>query len=554
MQATSSPSTPANENARAVHLVLLVTDPEVAHALAQRHEGDDRDAFARHALRIGVLALRQASGGLDAQAIQRESERMLGSVREALSAHTTQTTSALAHLLGGYLDPSSGSLPQRLERLTKRDGEIESLLSRHLDGERSTVAQTLARQVGEQSAIFKLLSPTQAGGLVATLSSAIDGALRAQRDEVLREFSRDRPESALSRLLGDITSANGKLRGELAGDIGAVASALSLDNEQGPLSRFVGRVEKAQRSILDQFSLDCEGSAIRRLSSALDDTRATVEKSLTLNDKASPLSRIRDELMAAVTALADSNTRFQSDVRTTLETFRVRRQEAARSSAHGHTFEYAVAEVLQIEAQRAGDVCERLAGTPGSEGRKVGDYVTTIGPDSAAAGARVVFECKAEKGYTEAKALEELALARRNREAQVGVFVVARESAPEGFEPLRRIGADLLVIWDADDPTTDVYLRAAISIARALVVKQHAESGRAEADVRGIEQSVRAIEGFVVAAGSIEHDAQLVVKRGKKIGKTAGTLRERLGEEVERLEGVVKGMRGEGAVSGASVA
>ena len=160
---------------------------------------------------------------------------MLGSVREALSAHTTQTTSALAQLLGGYLDPSSGSLPQRLERLTKRDGELESLLSRHLDGERSTVAQTLAVQVGEQSAIFKLLSPTQAGGLVATLSSAIDGALRAQRDEVLREFSRDRPESALSRLLGDITSANGKLRGELAGDIGAVASALSLENEQGPL-------------------------------------------------------------------------------------------------------------------------------------------------------------------------------------------------------------------------------------------------------------------------------------------------------------------------------
>ena len=95
------------------------------------------------------------------------------------------------------------------------------------------------------------------------------------------------------------------------------------------------RVEKAQRSILDQFSLDCEGSAIRRLSSALDETRATIEKSLTLNDKSSPLSRIREELMGAVTASNDSNARFQSDVRTTLETFRVRRQESARSASHG---------------------------------------------------------------------------------------------------------------------------------------------------------------------------------------------------------------------------
>jgi hypothetical protein len=174
------------------------------------------------------------------------------------------------------------------------------------------VAQTLAQQVGEQSAIFKLLSPTQAGGLVAALSSAIEGALRVQRDEVLREFSRDRPDSALSRLVGDIANVNGKLRGDLAGDLVAVTNALSLDNEQGPLSRFVGRVEKAQRSILDQFSLDCEGSAIRRLSSALDDTRATVEKSLTLNDKTSPLSRIREELMGAVSTLSESNARSRA--------------------------------------------------------------------------------------------------------------------------------------------------------------------------------------------------------------------------------------------------
>ena len=250
--------------------------------------------------------------------------------------------------------------------------------------------------------------------------------------------------------------------------------------------------------------------------------------------------------MAAVTASNESNARFQSDVRTTLETFRVRREEAARSSLHGHTFEYAVEQLLQMEAQRAGDVCERLAGTPGKEGRKVGDYVMTLGPDSAAAGARVVFECKADKGYTEAKALEELALARKNREAQIGVFIIARESAPEGFEPCRRVGTDLLVIWDEADPATDVNLRAAFSIARALVVKQHAELGRTTADVRGIEQSVRAIEGFVVAVGSIAHDAQLVVRRGTKIGKAAGVLRERLGEEMERLAAVVAGIRGEG--------
>jgi hypothetical protein len=247
--------------------------------------------------------------------------------------------------------------------------------------------------------------------------------------------------------------------------------------------------------------------------------------------------------MGAVATLTESNTRFQSDMRTTLATFRVRREEAARSSLHGHTFEYAVEEVLQIEARRAGDVCQRLAGTPGTVGRKVGDYVVTLGPESAAPGARVVCECKADKGYTEAKALEEITLARKNREAQVGVFIVARESAGalgEGLEPLRRVGMDILVVWDAEDPATDVYLRAAMSIARALVVKQHGESGRAEADVRGIEQSVHAIERLVSTVAGIEHDARNVVKRGTRIGKGAAMLRERLGEEVERLRAIVE--------------
>jgi hypothetical protein len=535
-------SPPANENARPVHLVLCITDPEVSHELEQRDEGADRDSFAKRALRIGVLALRQASGALDAQSIQREGERVLASVRDALSTHTSQTTLALAQLLGGYLDPASGSLPQRLERLTKRDGELETLLAKHLDGDRSTVAQTLSRQVGQESALFQLLSPTQSGGLVATLSRAIDEALRIQREEVLRQFSLDRPDSALSRLLGDISSENVKLRGELAKEVAGVANALSVDNEQGPLGRFVVRVEKAQRTILDQFSLDFEGSAIRRLSSALDDTRATVQKSLTLDDKSSPLSRLRQELMSAVAAFTDSNTQFQSDVRTTLETFRVRREVAARSSLHGHTFEYAAGEVLQLEAERAGDVCERLSGTPGSERRKVGDYVLTLGPESAAPGVRIVCECKADKGYTEAKALDELALARKNRDAQVGVFIVARESATEGFTAFRRVGMDLLVVWDAEDPSTDIYLKGAISVARALVVQQHAEVGRSEAEARELEQCVRAIEHLVATVDGIERDAQSVVRRGTRISKAAGAIRERLREEVERLKGVVEGM------------
>jgi hypothetical protein len=278
------------------------------------------------------------------------------------------------------------------------------------------------------------------------------------------------------------------------------------------------------------------------LQPVLDGTRAAVQSQLTFDEPTSPLRRLRDELMGAVSAFGESSARFHSDVRATLETFRVRREEASRSSAHGHTFEYAVGEMLQSEAQRAGDVCERLSGTPGREGRKVGDYVLTLGPESAAPGVRVVCECKADRGYTESKALEEIALARKNRDARVGLFVVARESAGEGFLPLRRVGMDVLVMWDPEDRATDPYLSAAVSIARALVLQEHTALNRSEGDVRDIEQSVGGIERLLQATESIAHDAQLVLKRGTRIGKTAQLLRERLGDELDRLKRVVDGM------------
>ena len=41
-----------------------VQDAEVAHELLQRAEGRERDLYATQALRLGVLALRQASGAL----------------------------------------------------------------------------------------------------------------------------------------------------------------------------------------------------------------------------------------------------------------------------------------------------------------------------------------------------------------------------------------------------------------------------------------------------------------------------------------------------------
>jgi hypothetical protein len=163
-----------------------------------------------------------------------------------------------------------------------------------------------------------------------------------------------------------------------------------------------------------------------------------------------------------------------------------RRAEAEKSPRHGHTFEDAMEDFLGVEARRLGDLYERVGKRPGPSGAKKGDHVIELGPESSAPGARIVIESKAQKNFTEVGALDELAEARENREAQIGIFVFKRASAPKGIDGFRRVGDDIIAVWDAEEPETDIYLRAALSVARALALREHVAD---HASVRGVGSS-----------------------------------------------------------------
>jgi hypothetical protein len=68
-------------------LELIVTDPEVISELWAKREGRERDEYALGALRLGILALRQPRGQLDAgvTALPHEEEWRLDNVQPALS-------------------------------------------------------------------------------------------------------------------------------------------------------------------------------------------------------------------------------------------------------------------------------------------------------------------------------------------------------------------------------------------------------------------------------------------------------------------------------------
>ena len=495
VQSLESPRARSGSLPSSVELVLEVTDPDVLVELRRHEDGSERERYALAALRVGVLALRAANGQVDATAIREAGNALVGEVRDLMSARATETTERIGSALMLYLDPQNGVLPQRLQALVRENGELERVLQAHVGSDDSVLARSLAAHVGEGSPLFKLLSPTESNGLRAQLAKTIADALADQRAQILREFSLDRKDSALSRLFAE-------------------------------------------------FSLDDETSVLSRLSRMLIATSEQIGKNLTLDDEGSALARLRRELFGVIDELVKSNVEFQSQVREALARLDTRRKHDASTPRHGVTFEEQLGALLADEAQRLGDLYSATGDTTGAIKQcKKGDHVIELAPESAAAHALIVWEAKERDGYSLRAALEEIEGARRNRSAQVGVFVFSRRTAPEGVESLQRYGSDIVVVWDAEDPASDLSVRAAYSLARALAVRERRNDRQAVALVSEIERAARGIERQVGQMAEIRRWAETVKGHGEKIADRSLRVAEQLRGDVRTLDGLVAAIR-----------
>ncbi|MEM8866250.1 MAG: hypothetical protein AAGF31_11960, partial [Planctomycetota bacterium] len=132
-------------------------------------------------------------------------------------------------------------------------------------------------------------------------------------------------------------------------------------------------------------------------------------------------------------------------------------------------------------------------------------------------GARIVFEAKDAGGYSRTKILDELETARKNRRADVGVFVFGSASAPAGLRALSRYRNDLIVVWDAEDAATDAYLLAALEIARACSIEFGRVKEGAAVDVDAIEEAINAVEKRAGNFDKIRKPAETIQSASQKI-------------------------------------
>lgn len=518
-------------------LELAVHDPETVAELEAFAAGRDREDFALKALRIGVLALRQARGQLDGETVRREGDRLLGLLQVRLDEHSKVVNDRVSYTLKDYFDPQSGRFQERVERLVRKDGELEMVLRKQLGQEDSELNRTLSRHFGDDSELLKWLNPDQSQGLLGALRGVLDEQLLSQRDHVLKQFSLDNKEGALFRFIAELTERQGNLTEDLQTRIDEVVKQFSLDEENSALSRLVANVERAQRTITNEFSLDQDTSALSRLKKMLENTNATIESHLSLDEETSALARLKRELLALMEGQRKTNQVFQEEIKLSLQEMIVRKKEAGKSTRHGLEFEEEVIQLLVQESQKTGDLAEATGSTTGRiKNCKVGDAVITLGPDTVAPGGRIVMEAKEKAGYQLTDAVQELATARDNRDAQVGLFVFSRRTAPAGLEPLFRRGLDVFVVWDLDDEASDLYLRTGLTLARALVVQQQKQKEAQTADVAAMEVAILDIEKQVNSLDDLMTWAQTIESNSGKILKKLATVRKAVENQVATLK------------------
>jgi hypothetical protein len=512
---------PARDHAElpfAVELELHVTDRETIAELVAHAEGGPRDEFALEALKIGVLALRRASSALDGEFIRRETDRLLEGLAGQLTQHANSARERLESTLGKFFDPDGGQFTERVRQLTSPDGQFGAMVRSLVDGDDSRLAKTMLAHVGQNSPLLKLLSPDQSEGLLAMLRGVVEERLRTHGELFSKEFSLDNPDGALARMIRELVEKHGNLAKALQDKVEELKKDFSFDEENSSLNRLKKNVDHAHNTIVSQFSLDNEQSALRRMQTHLE---------------------------TILGGHFESSAKFQEEVKIALAKLVTKRETEARGTQHGATFEQAVFEFVQQHAGRRGDVAELKANEVGQiKNCKVGDVVCELGPEHLAAGARIVVEAKDEARRSLASARGEMEEARKNRGAQHGVFVFSKQTAPAEVQPLCRLGADVFVAWDAEDPTTDAYLQAALEICRALCVADRREAVKHQFDFDSLDKTINAIEKCAGNLDVIGAAADTIIKTANdKILERVRKDKAELDRQIRALRDAVGGVK-----------
>jgi hypothetical protein len=465
-----------------------------------------RQGFVTDAWTIGVRAIMNAHRNADEARLADVGKSILEDVDRELETYVVRQQEVFVQMLKRYFDPKDGQVAVRIESFIKDGGELARAMEKYLAPEHGALARTLARELGENSALLKKLSPTDNEGIVHVLETRIEQALEQNQAAITKALDPLAQDGAVARFLSTLRKDMEKADNDRSRQLTLVTKALDANDEASLLSRLMRETQSVRVAFLRAMNPDEPGSPLAVLKTSLT----------TLLDKH---AKSQSE---AMTAIEERQQKLDQYIRDSVARIEERRRGDARSARGGTNFEEIALRFIQRTVQGAPVVADSTGGSVGAcPGSKVGDQVLRFSDESIYAGSALVVEIKHDASYTVSRALAELEVARRNRGAQVGLFVMARSHAPSGFPEMARYGNDILVTWDAEDEGSDPYLHAGVILGLALASRQ-----RRPAD-----------EGDVKALADIEHRIHQELARHEKMKKLAERIRkdaEELGDELRK--------------------
>jgi hypothetical protein len=357
------------------------------------------------------------------------------------------------------------------------------------------------------------------------IKAVVDGAekyLKNLLDSVMQSAFGDRGQvqSLLDRYFTD-KGLVGSLVGKLVGPGSDFFKSIDPKNRDGVLAQIEKALQDhlsgAMDAVVRQFSLDNEDGAIARLKKTLDDQMKTVRDSII-------------DLVGAVQRVTGKD--------------EGKAEEAEKGAGKGMVFEDDLYVALASQAKGFGDLSESTQGTTGTIPRsKVGDAIVTVGSKfSSAPGERIVFEFKKDRGYKFKDALDEVATARRNRNAQIGVMVFAKGYEPPEIGDFRVMGMEDAVFCTADPEDMAagvIHMEAAYGVARGLLVAMKKTEGGVS--VEALKAQIEGISSLAERLAEITTKAQTVRNAGDAINDLVAKIQADLRQRVHAMQDMIAG-------------
>ncbi|MBL0065797.1 MAG: hypothetical protein IPP38_12460 [Bacteroidetes bacterium] len=109
--------------------------------------------------------------------------------------------------------------------------------------------------------------------------------------------------------------------------------------------------------------------------------------------------------------------------------------EAVKGTEKGREFETSLYDSVAVLGRQLGDTTENVRAVVGKIPRaKVGDYVLSLGGTSGAPNTKIVVEVKKEQNYKLKDAIDELKIAKENRESDAGIFILRKAMSQRRLE------------------------------------------------------------------------------------------------------------------------